>query len=88
MLKEKNLFLLEDSVHKCYSSFRNELREDGNIEHSSLQKEARLLKIYTNNYLDKLIDEVDIVKLNTLLDVLNGTIGSLNLRNHVQKYFQ
>lgn len=88
MLKEKNLFLLEDNVYKCYSSFRNELREDGNIEHSSLQKEAQLLKLYTNNYLDKLIDKVDIVKLNTLIRILDGDIGSLNLRNHVQKYFE
>lgn len=88
MLKEKNLFLLEDNVHKCYSSFRNELRKDGNIEHSSLQKEAQLLKLYTNNYLDKLIDKVDIVKLNTLMRILDGDIGSLNLRNHIQKYFE
>ncbi|MGO3733357.1 MAG: hypothetical protein ACTJHC_09300 [Vagococcus sp.] len=85
--KENNLSFLNDKINEYCTTLRIELRENGNIDNSSFHKEAQILKLYTNASLNRLLDNLDIVKFNTLIQILNGNTGSLKLRNYVQKYF-
>ncbi|MHC5268849.1 hypothetical protein ACYSNO_06705 [Enterococcus sp. LJL98] len=83
----KNIDYLNDQIQQLSTQLREELKIKQTIKNSTFKNEFQYLQVYSPLYCNTLFNNIDPVKFLTILSILEGDTGSIDLRNKIQKDF-
>lgn len=84
-IKGSDIACLDDKINKCFNLLRDEITNKTLIKDLSFNTELQILNMYNKSYFNELLGRIDVIKFLTLITILKGDMGSINLRNHIQK---